>query len=144
MEAALSFLKAAVEAVAPHAEWLIAASFAMFLISVLLVPAMILRIPADYFSHDRRHPMSRSLRHPAVAMLMTGAKNALGAVLLVVGVLLLFLPGQGLLTLLIGLLLLNFPGKYRVERWLVRRRGVLRALNWLRRRRGQPPFEGPP
>lgn len=143
MEAALSFLKAAVEAVAPHAEWLIAASFAMFLISVLLVPAMILRIPADYFSHDRRHPMSRSLRHPAVAMLMTGAKNALGAVLLVVGVLLLFLPGQGLLTLLIGLTIMNYPGKFELERWLVSRPRVLPALNWLRTRYGRAPLESP-
>ncbi len=52
-------------------------------------------------------------------------------------------PGQGLLTLLIGLLLLNFPGKYRLERWLVRRPGVLRTLNWVRRRRGQEHFESP-
>ena len=50
-------------------------------------------------------------------------------------------PGQGLLTLLVGLLLMNFPGKYRLERWLVGRRGVLTALNWLRRRGGHPPFQ---
>jgi hypothetical protein len=37
----------------------------------------------------------------------------------------------------------NFPGKYRLERWLVLRPGVLRALNWLRRRNHQPPFERP-
>ena len=52
-------------------------------------------------------------------------------------------PGQGLLTLLAGLLLMNFPGKYQLERWLVSRRGVLTALNWLRRRSGQVPFDPP-
>ena len=52
-------------------------------------------------------------------------------------------PGQGVLTILAGLLLMNFPGKYRLERWLVMRPGVMRALNWLRARRGQTPFEIP-
>ena len=44
---------------------------------------------------------------------------------------------------LVGLLLMNFPGKYRLERWLLRRPGVLGALNWLRGRRGLPPFDPP-
>jgi hypothetical protein len=52
-------------------------------------------------------------------------------------------PGQGILTILVGLLLMNFPGKYRVERWLVTRPGVLRSLNRLRKRRGEPPFQVP-
>jgi len=59
------------------------------------------------------------------------------------GLLMLVTPGQGVMTLLVGLLLMNFPGKYRMERWLVMRPGVLRALNWLRRRRGQRPFAAP-
>jgi hypothetical protein len=52
----------------------------------------------------------------------------------------LFTPGQGILTILAGLLLMNFPGKYRLERWLVQRPGVLSSLNWLRTRRGKAPF----
>ena len=51
--------------------------------------------------------------------------------------------GQGLLTLLVGLLLMNFPGKYQLERWLVGRPGVLAALDWLRQRKGEPPFDPP-
>ena len=46
-------------------------------------------------------------------------------------------------TALVGLMLMNFPGKYRLERWLVTRPGAMPALNWLRERRGQPPFELP-
>jgi hypothetical protein len=49
-----------------------------------------------------------------------------------------------MLTLLAGLLLMNFPGKYQLERWLVTRPGVLRALNWLRGRQGHAPFDHPP
>ncbi len=78
------------------------------------------------------------------ALLLGVAKNILGGLLVVMGVVMLFTPGQGLLTILIGLLLLNFPGKYRLERWLVLRPGVLRGLNWLRQRRGHRPFDAPP
>ena len=52
----------------------------------------------------------------------------------------LFTPGQGILSILAGLLLMNFPGKFRLERWLVQRPGVLKSLNWLRARRGKAPF----
>jgi len=72
-----------------------------------------------------------------------GLGHGIPGVLVLLGVIMLVTPGQGLLTLLIGLLLLNFPGKYRLERWLVLRPGVLRGLNWLRRRHGEPPFEAP-
>jgi hypothetical protein len=56
------------------------------------------------------------------------------------GIAMLVLPGQGLLTILIGFLMLDFPGKYRVEKWLVSRRRLLGAINWLRRRAGRVPL----
>ncbi|MCM2375182.1 PGPGW domain-containing protein [Aporhodopirellula aestuarii] len=70
-------------------------------------------------------------------------KNTLGVFLLVIGISMLVLPGQGLLTILIGLSLLDFPGKYRLERYLVTRPPVFKSLNWLRQRAGNPPFEMP-
>ena len=70
-------------------------------------------------------------------------KNLLGLVLALVGILLMFLPGQGLLTLIIGLSIMNYPGKFALERWLVRRPRVLPALNWIRKRFDAPPFESP-
>ena len=72
-------------------------------------------------------------------MLMIG-KNALGFILVVAGIIMLVLPGQGVFTILIGIMLLNFPGKYRLERWIVARRPVLRSINWLRRRAGRAPL----
>jgi hypothetical protein len=104
---------------------------------------MIVRIPPDYFLHDRRQSLSSKGSHPFLRLLLTGAKNALGAVLLLVGIVLLFLPGQGLLTLLLGLMIMNYPGKFDFERWLVRRPHVLPALNWLRARYGRPPLDAP-
>ena len=73
------------------------------------------------------------------ALLLTG-KNALGIVLVVAGIAMLVLPGQGILTILAGILLLNFPGRHRFEHWIVSRPPVFRSINWLRRRNGQPPL----
>jgi hypothetical protein len=67
-------------------------------------------------------------------------RNLLGYVFIVAGILMLVTPGQGMLTILIGLTLVNFPRKYRLERWIVSRRPVLRSVNWLRRRAGCPPL----
>ena len=68
-------------------------------------------------------------------------KNLLGSVLMVAGVAMLVLPGQGVLTILVGFLLVDFPGKYPLERWLVSRRAIGAPLNWLRSRAGRAPLE---
>lgn len=104
------------------------------------MPWVVTRLPEDYFNHPERESWRRSKSEPVVALLLGLLKNAVGAVLLCLGVVMLFTPGQGVLTILAGLLLMNFPGKYRLERWLVQRPGVLKSLNWLRTRRGQAPF----
>ena len=67
-------------------------------------------------------------------------KNLGGYALVGAGVAMLVLPGQGLLTILIGLGLIDFPGKREFERWIVCRRPVGRALNWMRRRAHRPPL----
>ncbi len=64
-------------------------------------------------------------------------KNLLGLVVLVIGIAMLVLPGQGVLTIVTGLLLMDFPGKYRFERWLVHQRPVLLGVNWLRGKAGR-------
>lgn len=123
--------------------WATGLSLVALIATAVGVPWVVARLPSDYFNRRRRAAWRRSVRHPMFALAVGIGKNLLGSMLLLLGLVMLVTPGQGLLTVLIGLLLLNFPGKYRLERWLVRRPGVLRALNWLRRRRGQPPFEEP-
>jgi len=115
-------------------------SVLLFVGSVLVTPLIVARIPPDYFTHDKRPPSRWSSRHPAIRVTLLLSKNTLGVVLMLVGSAMLFTPGQGLLTLLVGFMLLDFPGKYRFERWLIGRRRVLGAVNWIRRRRGKPPL----
>lgn len=124
--------------------WASAFSLLALVLTLAAVPAVVSRLPADYFSRPRRTTLRANAGMPLVALVLVPLKNALGLVLVLLGFIMLFTPGQGLLTLLAGLLLINFPGKYRLERWLVLRPGVLRGLNWLRRRGGQPPLEAPP
>jgi hypothetical protein len=123
--------------------WSGAVSLAALGATVVGVPWVVGRLPVDYFSRERREVWRESDGEPLFALLLGLLKNLLGAVLVLLGVLMLFTPGQGVLTLLAGLLLMNFPGKYRLECWLVLRPGVMRGMNWLRARRGQPPFESP-
>ena len=127
----------------PHVPWLVGLSVVSLLVGALLVPAMIVRIPPDYFLADRRRPLSNRSGRPAARWLLVAGKNFLGALLLLVGIALLFLPGQGLLTLMAGLMIMNYPGKYGFERWIVRRPHVLAALNWLRARHGREPLAAP-
>lgn len=109
---------------------------------ITLGARIVARMPADYFINRERPAVPEfHERYPGfVRGTIRVLKNLLGSVLLVVGFLLLFVPGQGLLTMLAGVLLMNFPGKFKCELWLVRRPQVYRSINWLRRRADQPPL----
>ena len=123
--------------------WAVGFSLATVVATILAVPWVVMRLPQDYFSRPRRVALRKSAGHPLLASMLSVGKNLIGVVLLLLGLVMLVTPGQGLLTLLAGLLLMNFPGKYRLERWLVLRPGMLRGLNWLRSRQHQPPFDTP-
>lgn len=101
----------------------------------------VLRLPREYFT-PRYHPReSWRDAHPALRVGLKVLKNLLGATLLVAGLLMLVMPGQGILAILIGLSLLDFPGKRQLERRLVARPRVIRFLNLVRRQAGQPQFD---
>ncbi len=118
-----------------------AASVVVFLAGLMLVPILVVRVPTDYFAHARRPPSPWAAHHPIVRAAVLLAKNIAGAVLMLAGLAMLALPGQGLLTLLIGFLMIDLPGKYRLEKWLVRHAWVHRPINWMRRRRGREPLQ---
>jgi hypothetical protein len=60
--------------------------------------------------------------------------------LVLLGVAMLLLPGQGLITLMVGVLLVDFPGKQRLVQRVLGRPKVLSAVNKLRVKRGSPPL----
>jgi hypothetical protein len=112
-----------------------------FLGSLLVVAFLLVKLPVTYFQdfHSRDVWMDR---HPVLRLTARTGKNLLGAILVVLGVILALpgVPGQGVLTILVGLMLLDLPGKRRLERKIVGRPRLLRAINRLRKRFGSPPL----
>ena len=119
----------------PWIWWFVALSVIGFVGSIVGAGVTLVLLPADYFGRAE-HSRSRSTLQWAWFI----AKNALGAVLLVAGILMLFLPGQGVLTILVGVMLINFPGKRKLEMKLIRRPGVLKTINGLRAKFGKAPL----
>jgi hypothetical protein len=68
------------------------------------------------------------------------AKFFVGVCLVLGGLLMLVLPGQGLITILIGLSLIPFPGKNMMEQKLLSQNSVRSTLNWIRVKANKEPF----
>jgi hypothetical protein len=120
--------------------WLAAVSVVMLLVSLVVLRVLLVRIPSDYFV--RHVPAFPGKRHPVLEATFVVAKNILGIVLVLVG-LLMSLPGvagQGILTILAGLSLMNFPGKRRLLRMIVGQSLIESVINNIRSRAGRPPL----
>jgi len=115
-------------------------SVVTFFGSLMVIPWLVVRIPVDYFAEEERHFILLENRPPAMRLVLLVIKNLLGVMFIALGIAMLILPGQGLLTILLGIIFLNFPGKYRLERRLIRLQPVSRTVDWLRRRAGREPL----
>jgi hypothetical protein len=112
-----------------------------FTASLGLVSLILVKLPADYFcSHYDRQLWSG--RAPALRITAAIAKNVLGALLIVLGIIMSLpgVPGQGLLTILLGIMLVDFPGKDRLEQKLLQRPAIRNSIDKLRARFGKPPL----
>jgi hypothetical protein len=114
-----------------------------FIATLAVIPLLVVRIPEDYFINEHRLPWPWSQRHPALHVFLIVLKNLLGLFFLASGFLMLFMPGQGIITMLLGLTFMNFPGKRRLEKAVIRQRAVYRSINWLRVRRKRAPLQVP-
>ena len=115
----------------------------MFIASLLSLPWLLSLIPADYFQSPEPYKAHHTFRHPALRTIVVVLKNVIGWILILAGIAMLILPGQGLLTILMGMLLINFPRKRDFERSLVRRQGILKSINWFRAKSGKEPLLAP-
>ena len=118
--------------------WLGLLSLITFFGSLLLVPWLVIKLPEDYFVNTRR-PVSHLKRlHPFIHYLIIAVKNMIGILLIFSGIVMLVIPGQGLLTILLGLFLMDFSGKYHVERKLIQQKQIRESINWIRLRANKP------
>jgi len=120
--------------------WLSALSIITFFGTLLIIPMMVIRMPEDYFILDKQHLKEYRRQHPLVRFFSLVLKNILGVIFIVVGAVMLFFPGQGILTMLIGLTFVDFPRKRSLELSLVRKKSVHNAINWMRSKAHKPPI----
>lgn len=120
--------------------WLSLLSAGSFVLSLAALPWLVARLPADYFLSDQKIATPWQHHHPILRAAAVIARNLLAIVLLAGGVIMLFVPGQGLLTMAVGLLLLDYPGKFALEKKIVAIPSVRKGLNWLRRKKNAPPL----
>ena len=118
-----------------------ASSILIFIISILGISWFVAQIPEDYFLSSKRKPSKWQEQKPILRLAVLFGKNIIGVSLIIGGLLMLVLPGQGLLTIVTGLLLINYPGKYKLEQKLVAIPSVFKALNWIRVKANKPPLK---
>lgn len=111
-------------------------SFNLAIVSIILV-----KIPPTYFQQDYSREFWKE-RSPAIRLMGVILKNALGVLLVAIGIVLSLpgVPGQGILTILLGIMLLDFPGRRMLEVKLLSRPKVFKSINKLRHRFGKPPL----
>ncbi|MGY8792743.1 MAG: hypothetical protein ACKVI9_03645, partial [Gammaproteobacteria bacterium] len=96
------------------------------------------QISDDYFLTTKRMPDGLKARAPFLRLILLIGKNLLGVCLIAGGLLMIVLPGQGLITIITGLLLIDYPGKFQLEQKIVSMPSVLKALNWIRIKAKKP------
>jgi hypothetical protein len=118
---------------------LTAVSVIGFIGSLIAIPLILVRLPADYFdTRTPRHWMKD--HHPVLRLVGLVVKNVVGIMFVLVGIAMLFLPGQGLLTMLIGISLVDFPRKRELEAKMVGQPTLLGVINSMRHKFGKPPL----
>lgn len=84
---------------------------------------------------DQDQPPCNNTQLPiSITIVLKVLNNMLGVVLVLAGLAMLVLPGQGILTLLGSLLLLDYPGKFHFEKKLISHPKILKSVSWIRRK----------
>ncbi len=110
-------------------------SLTMFVLSLALVPILLVKIPTNYFIREEISSSGNKMSsfHYSLVWLL---RNLAGLALIIAGLAMIILPGQGLLTILLGLFVADFPGKHSLERKIVKLPAVYQSINWIREKRG--------
>ena len=118
--------------------WFGSISLFIFLFSLLTIKWLVALIPEDYFINRKASKMRSS--NPTLWYIVLIIKNVVGYSLVLGGIMMLVLPGQGVFTIIIGLMLSNYPGKYSIERKFIAIPSILKSINWLRQKSNKPPL----
>lgn len=112
-----------------------------FIGSLIVIPWILIKIPSDYFFTDKRKKCPWGNCHPIIRLITIILKNIFGVILILSGVVMLFTPGQGIITIIGGIILMDFPYKYNILRKFIKQPKVLSTINALRMKANQTPLE---
>lgn len=111
----------------------------MLILTAVGLPYAIVKLPEDYLVNDQKSGWLEK-QSAVVRWGLRIAKNLLGIVLVILGIIMLVLPGQGVLSIVLGLSLVDFPGRQALQNKLIRRPKVIGSINWVRRKFHRPPL----
>ncbi len=111
-------------------------SIVLFLVSAIVIPLVIAVLPRDYFTR----PIKPLRELNPFRIFLRILKNLIGGIFLLSGFLLLFIPGQGILTILLGLSLVDFPGKQHIQIRILKTNRVQKLVQWCRKKSGREPL----
>ncbi|WP_437531254.1 hypothetical protein WME79_01800 [Sorangium sp. So ce726] len=114
---------------------------ASFIAGMALVAVVLVRLPEDYLEREDQAPFLEG-RPAWVRVMARIGKNLLGVMAVALGIVLSLpgIPGPGALVILIGVMLLDIPGKRRLERRLLGAPQVRAVADRVRARFGRPPL----
>ena len=119
--------------------WFGSISIFVFIFSLISIKWLVSLIPEDYFINKKDSKIKSN--NLIVWYFILIIKNLVGYSLILGGILMLVLPGQGLFTIIIGLMLSNYPGKYSLEQKFIAIPTILKSINWLRKKSNKPPIK---
>jgi hypothetical protein len=122
-------------------QWIGLVSVLLFFLSLFILRCVIVRLPDDYFVIDS--PASNKHSGNLIDLALRVAKNLFGFLLIICGIILLFIPGQGLVTIVLGAWIIDLPWIIKIKRKFVYSRLVKGALNWIRSKNGVSLFKFP-
>ncbi len=114
---------------------------ASFVVATALVAFVLVRLPEDYLEKQEDEPFLPG-RPAWMRVSARIGKNLLGVVAVALGIMLSLpgIPGPGALVILIGVMLLDLPGKRRMERRILGTPKMLAVVDRVRARFGRPPL----
>jgi hypothetical protein len=118
--------------------WFGSISLFVFLFSLISIKWLVSLIPEDHFINKKDSKIKTS--NIFIWYMVLIFKNLIGYSLILGGIMMLVLPGQGLFTIIIGLMMSNYPGKYSIEKKFIAIPTILKSINWLRGKSNKPPI----
>jgi len=114
-------------------------SIVLLIASVVATPWLVSRLPADYLRH-KEHKVNR---YPLTRVVILFIRTLIGFALIIAGLIMLIIPGPGLVTLVAGISIARFPGKRTLLGKIASHRIIFSSLNRMRQQHGRPPFKHP-